>query len=87
MIAKNLGAIKPKGINRIAKIWEQYCLCPLVYCSQILAILFMPFGLLLPDFSYPVYALWFYCSRVHNALLKLPSSGMLTIEMLERQTI
>ena len=49
------------------------------YCSQILAIPYMPFGfiaprfwlshlgplvLLLPDFVYPIYALWFYCSQI-----------------------
>jgi hypothetical protein len=49
------------------------------YCSQILAIPYMPFGfiaprfwlshlgplvLLLPDFVYPIYALWFYCSQL-----------------------
>jgi amino acid transporter len=48
-------------------------------CSQILVIVFMPFGLLaprfwlsclcplvylLPDFGQPVYALWFTCSQI-----------------------
>jgi hypothetical protein len=64
----------------MAKIWEQvnqigYPVYAFWFtCSQILAIMFMPFGLLaprflpsclcllvylLPYFGYPVYALWF----------------------------
>ena len=54
-------------------------------CSQILAILFRPFGLLaprfwlsclgplvylLPDFGYPVQALWFTCSHILATLFR-----------------
>jgi hypothetical protein len=58
--SQNLGARIPKVLNRIAKIWEQEY-----------AILFRPFGfLLLPDFGYPIEALWFSCSQILAILFR-----------------
>jgi membrane protein required for beta-lactamase induction len=50
--SQNLRARKPKGLNRIAKIWEQENPVEALWfsCSHILAILFRPFGVLAPRF-------------------------------------